>query len=37
LYKLPGHDETNRRMLILEITIVPLFIIDLVLLVVGPK
>ncbi len=35
LYQLLNHDQTNRWMLILEVTIVLLFIIDLVLLVLG--
>ena len=35
LYQLLNHDQTNRWMLILELTIVLLFIIDLVILVVG--
>jgi hypothetical protein len=35
LYQLLQHDQTNRWMLILELTIVLLFIIDLVILVVG--
>jgi hypothetical protein len=37
LYQLLNHDQTNRWMLILEITIVLLFIIDLVILVLGLK
>jgi hypothetical protein len=37
LYQLLNHDQTNRWMLILEITIVLLFIIDLVILVFGVK
>ena len=37
LYQLLNHDQTNRWMLILEVTIVLLFIIDLVLLVLGLK
>lgn len=37
LYELLNHDRTNRWMLILELTIVLLFIIDLVILVVGVK
>src|SRR6266568_1109522 len=35
LYQLLNHDQTNRWMLILEVTIVLLFVIDLVLLVLG--
>jgi hypothetical protein len=35
LYQLLNHDQTNRWMLILEVTIVLLFIIDLVILVLG--
>lgn len=35
LYQLLNHDQTNRWMLVLELTIVLLFIIDLVLLFVG--
>ena len=37
LYQLLNHDHTNRWMLILEVTIVLLFVIDLVLLVLGLK
>src|SRR5437879_13896999 len=37
LYQLLNHDQTNRWMLILEVTIVLLFIIDLVILVFGFK
>ena len=37
LYQLLNHDQTNRWMLILEVTIVLLFIIDLVILVMGLK
>ncbi len=37
LYSLHKQDQNNRWMLILEMTIVLLFIIDLVLLVVGLK
>jgi hypothetical protein len=37
LYQLLNHDQTNRWMLILEVTIVLLFIIDLVILVFGVK
>ncbi len=37
LYQLLNHDQTNRWMLILETTIVLLFVIDLVLLVLGLK
>ena len=37
LYQLLNHDQTNRWMLILEITIVLLFVIDLVILVLGLK
>jgi hypothetical protein len=37
LYQLLTHDQTNRWMLILEVTIVLLFIIDLIILVVGLK
>ena len=37
LYQLLNHDRTNRWMLILEVTIVLLFIIDLVILVLGLK
>jgi hypothetical protein len=37
LYQLLNHDQTNRWMLILEVTIVLLFVIDLVLLVLGLK
>jgi hypothetical protein len=37
LYQLLNHDQTNRWMLILEVTIVLLFIIDLVILVLGLK
>src|SRR5215471_13227862 len=37
LYQLLNHDQTNRWMLILEFTIVLLFVIDLVLLVLGLK
>ena len=35
LYQLLNHDQTNRWMLILELTIVLLFVIDLVILVMG--
>jgi hypothetical protein len=35
MYQLLNHDQTNRWMLILEITIVLLFIIDLVILTLG--
>ena len=35
LYQLLNHDQTNRWMLILEVTIVLLFIIDLIILVLG--
>ena len=35
LYQLLNHDQTNRWMLILELTIVLLFVIDLVILVLG--
>jgi hypothetical protein len=37
LYELLKHDQTNRWMLILEVTIVLLFVIDLVILVMGLK
>jgi hypothetical protein len=37
LYQLLNHDRTNRWMLILEMTIVLLFVIDLVILVMGLK
>ena len=37
LYQLLQHDQTNRLMLILEATIVLLFVVDLVLLFVGLK
>lgn len=37
LYQLLNHDRTNRWMLILELTIVLLFVIDLVILVLGLK
>jgi hypothetical protein len=37
LYQLLKHDQTNRWMLILEVTIVLLFIVDLVLLFLGMK
>jgi hypothetical protein len=37
LYQLLNHDHTNRWMLILEVTIVLLFVIDLVILVLGLK
>ena len=37
LYQLLKHDQNNRWMLILEVTIVLLFIIDLVILVMGLK
>lgn len=37
LYQLLNHDRTNRWMLILELTIVLLFIIDLIVLVLGAK
>ena len=37
LYQLLNHDQTNRWMLILETTIVLLFIIDLVILFLGLK
>ena len=37
LYQLLKHDQTNRWMMILEVTIVLLFIIDLVILVMGLK
>ena len=37
MYQLLNHDQTNRWMLILEVTIVLLFIIDLVVLVMGLK
>jgi hypothetical protein len=37
LYQLLKHDQTNRWMLILEVTIVLLFIIDLVILIFGVK
>ena len=35
LYEMLNHDRTNRMMLILEVTIVLLFIVDLVLLLLG--
>ena len=35
LYELLNHDQTNRWMLILEVTIVLLFVIDLVILILG--
>jgi uncharacterized Rmd1/YagE family protein len=35
LYQLLNHDQTNRWMLILEVTIVLLFVIDLVILFLG--
>jgi len=35
MYQLLHHDHTNRLMLILEATIVLLFIVDLVVLVLG--
>ena len=35
LYQLLNHDHTNRWMLILEVTIVLLFVIDLVILLLG--
>ncbi len=37
LYQLLNHDQTNRWMLILEVTIVLLFVIDLVILILGVK
>jgi len=37
LYQLLNHDQTNRWMLILEVTIVLLFIIDLIILLLGLK
>jgi len=37
LYQLLNHDQTNRWMLILEMTIVLLFVIDLVILIFGVK
>jgi hypothetical protein len=37
LYQLLNHDQTNRWMLILEVTIVLLFMIDLVILFLGLK
>jgi hypothetical protein len=37
MYQLLNHDQTNRWMLILEVTIVLLFVIDLVVLVLGFK
>jgi len=37
LYQLLQHDQTNRWMLILEVTIVLLFIVDLIILAVGVK
>jgi hypothetical protein len=37
LYQLLNHDQTNRWMLTLEVTIVVLFVIDLVILVIGLK
>ena len=37
LYQLLKHDQNNRWMVILEVTIVLLFIIDLVILVMGLK
>ncbi len=37
LYQLLNHDRTNRWMLILEVTIVLLFVIDLIILVMGTK
>ena len=37
LYQLLNHDQTNRWMLILELTIVLLFVIDLVILIFGVK
>src|SRR5512143_1180462 len=37
LYQLLNHDHTNRWMLILEVTIVLLFVIDLIILVLGVK
>ena len=37
LYQLLNHDQTNRWMLLLEMTIVLLFVIDLVLLFLGMK
>jgi len=37
LYQLLNHDQSNRWMLILEVTIVLLFIIDLVILLLGLK
>lgn len=37
LYQLLNHDQTNRWMLILEVTIVLLFVIDLIILIFGVK
>ena len=37
MYQLLNHDQTNRWMLILEVTIVVLFVIDLVILFLGIK
>jgi hypothetical protein len=37
LYQLLNHDQSNRWMLVLEITVVLLFVIDLVILVIGLK
>ena len=37
LYQLLNHDRTNRYMLILETTIVLLFVIDVVILILGLK
>jgi len=37
LYQLLNHDQTNRWMLILEVTIVLLFVIDLIILILGLK
>ena len=37
LYQLLQHDQSNRWMLMLEITIVLLFVIDLIILVMGIK
>ena len=37
LYQLLKHDQNNRWMVILEVTIVLLFVIDLVILVMGLK
>jgi len=37
LYELLNHDQTNRWMLMLEVTIVLLFVVDLVILVLGIK